>query len=51
MPYNIVEHIQKMKVTIPIIEVMKVPLKKENLMKSSEDEKPRGNWLEVVFIC
>lgn len=38
MPYNIVDHLHKMQVTLPIMEVMKIPPQKENLFKSLEYE-------------
>lgn len=43
MFYDIVDHIHKMKVMFPIMEVMKIPQQKENLIKILEDEFQKEN--------
>ena len=41
MYHNIVDHLQKMKVILSIIEVMEIPQQKENLFKYLEEESLR----------
>ena len=51
MTYNIVDHLHKMQVTFPIMEVMKTPQQKENLFKSLEDENPKEKHIEVAIMA
>jgi hypothetical protein len=41
MSYNIADHLHRMQVTLPIMEVMKIPQQKENFFKALEDENPK----------
>ena len=50
MSYNIMDRIQKMKVTLPMMEVTNIFQQKENFIKAIEDKNPRGSWLEVAVI-
>lgn len=50
MSYKIVNHLNKIQVTLSIVEVMKIPQQKENLIKYLESETPKGNQREDVVI-
>lgn len=50
MSYNIVNHLHKMQVTFPIMEVMKIPQQKDNLFKSFEDENLKEKWIEPTIM-
>ena len=50
MSYNILDHLQKMKVALPIMGSIKIPQQKENLFKDLEDECPRGKHIEATVM-
>jgi hypothetical protein len=46
MTYNVIDDLAKLKITLPFMEVVKIPQQRENMFKILDDSSPR---IEVFY--